>query len=390
MEVYVLDDKLRRIEVIDLFESCIWTDRFALSGEVELVVEWTQNHRRILTEGTLLACNESDRIMRIEDVERTQDDQDRKMIKVKGVSAEEFYLDHRIAIKSNIALGENPGWVFIGAPAWIARQIFDIICVKAILNDADKLPFYVAGNTYPTDTIAEPTVSVSYEVKPGTVYTALKDICASYDLGFRIVRNQDWSQLRFNVYTGNDRTTRQTGVPAVVFSSNMDNLSGIREFESSADYKNCALVMHKDAPLVTVYSENVDYSVAGFERRSILVDGNSLGTDLAPSNLLVALRDLGKAELAKLGRLAAFDGEVSQFGTYKAGRDYFLGDLVEIQSETGSNSIMRVTEIIYSSDSQGDRSYPTLSVNKYITPGSWLSWDYAQTWSDAIPVWQDA
>lgn len=390
MEVYVLDEWLRRIEVIDLFESCVWTDRFALSGDVELVVEGSQNFRRILTEGVILACNESDRIMQIVTVERTQDDQDRKMIKVKGVSAESFYLDNRVAIKTISPTEDITTWPFLGLPAEIAREIFNSICVRGRVSSRDILPFYVEGNTYPKDTIAEPLIAVNYEVKPGTVYSALVDICASYDLGFRIVRNQDWSELRFNVYSGNDRTTRQSGVPAVVFSSSMDNLSGINEFESSAEYKNCAVVTHNTKGVIVVYSENVDPSVAGFDRRAILVDGNGVDSKLTGTDLTKALQDLGKQELAKLGRLAAFDGEVSQFGAYKAGLDYFLGDLVEIQSETGANSIMRVTEQIYASDAQGDRSYPTLSVNKYITPGSWASWDYAQTWTDAIPEWRDA
>lgn len=390
MEVYVLDDQLRRIEVIDLFESCVWTDRFALSGDIELVVENNQHYRRVLKEGLLLACNESDRVMEIVTVERTQDDQDRKRIKIKGNSAEKFYLENRIVLKSIAAMGDTPGWSYFGPPAWIARQLFDSICVQGSVSAKDKLPFYVGGNTYPKDTIAEPPIEINYEVKPGTLYATLVDICASYDLGFRIVRNQDWSELRFNLYSGNDRTTRQTSVPSIVFSSNMDNLSGISEYESSADYKNCALVVHKNSSLVTVYSDNVDENVQGFERRCVYVDGNGVDSKLAGSALTKALTDLGKQELAKLGRLAAFDGVVNQFGSYKAGRDYFLGDLVEIQSETGANSIMRVTEIIYASDAQGDRSYPTLSINKYITPGSWLSWDYAQTWSDATAEWQNA
>ena len=390
MEVYVLDDMLRRIEVIDLFESCVWTDRFVLHGDVELVVASNQNFRRILREGTILACNESDRIMQIQTVERTQDDQDRKLIKVKGVSAEKFYLDNRVLIKSGFALGDDPASPWSGTPTTIARNMFRTICIDGFINQDDILPFYVAGNTYPADTIAEPPIVINYSAKIDSLYNSLVELCSAYDLGFRIVRNQDWSQLRFNVYTGNDRTTRQTGVPAIVFSSNMDNLSGINEFESSADYKNCALVGHKEHALVTVYSENVDPSVSGFERRTIYVDGNSVDSELTGTALTKALQDLGKQELAKLGRLAAFDGEVSQFGSYKAGIDYFLGDLVEIQSETGANSIMRVTEQIYASDAQGDRSYPTLSVNKYITPGSWLSWDYAQTWSDATAEWQNA
>lgn len=390
MEVYVLDDKLRRIELIDLFESCIWTDRFALSGDVELVVEGNQNNRRILKEGAILACSESDRIMQIVDVERTQDDQGRKMIKVKGVSAENFFLDNRIILKPSLPNEIASDLPLTGTPAWIAREMFKLICIDGGISELDKLPYYVSGNTYPKDTIAEPTVTISHVVEPQTLYSALVDICSAYDLGFRIVRNQDWSQLRFNVYTGNDRTTRQTGVPAVVFSSSLDNLSSISEYESSASYKNCAIVLHKETDTrVIVYSEGVNMFVEGFEKRTILVDGSSVKQDL-PGSFNSRLADLGRKELAKLGRLAAFDGEVNQYGSYKAGVDYFLGDLVEMQSETGSNTVMRVTEQIYASDAQGDRSYPTLSLNKYITPGSWISWDYTQTWSDATPVWADA
>jgi hypothetical protein len=43
---------------------------------------------------------------------------------------------------------------------------------------------------------------------------------------------------------------------------------------------------------------------------------------------------------------------------------------------------MRVTEQIFVSDSQGERSYPTLTVNTFITTGSWLSWMNNKVWLD--------
>jgi hypothetical protein len=43
------------------------------------------------------------------------------------------------------------------------------------------------------------------------------------------------------------------------------------------------------------------------------------------------------------------------------------------------------------SDQEGERSYPTLSLNLFITPGSWSSWDYGSQWQDeTIKHWDEA
>jgi hypothetical protein len=43
---------------------------------------------------------------------------------------------------------------------------------------------------------------------------------------------------------------------------------------------------------------------------------------------------------------------------------------------------MRITEQIFVSDREGERSYPTLMLNVFITTGSWLSWLNNKVWSD--------
>lgn len=63
MEVYVLDSLLRRSEVIDRFESLIWTERWASWGDFELAIRSTYGSRGLLRKGTQLAMNQSDRVM---------------------------------------------------------------------------------------------------------------------------------------------------------------------------------------------------------------------------------------------------------------------------------------------------------------------------------------
>lgn len=101
------------------------------------------------------------------------------------------------------------------------------------------------------------------------------------------------------------------------------------------------------------------------------------------------LTQKGKKELAKNRSLVAFDGEINQINQYVYDVDYSLGDLVEMQSGTGTTNNMRVTEQIFVSDENGSRSYPTLSVDLIITPGSWLAWDANEEWASATGTWSE-
>jgi hypothetical protein len=221
---------------------------------------------------------------------------------------------------------------------------------------------------------------ITYEVDPKTVYTAEKDLCDQYLLGFRLVRNFDTSQLYFGIYTGSDRTTHQSVLPAVLFSSELDNLQNTSELTSSAAYKNVAYVL---SPVGTeiVYAPEADSSVAGFSRQVLIVQADDI-TDPDPPTASAQMIRRGIDELAKYRKTSAFDGEISQNSQYKYGTDYNLGDLVTLRNASGVMNDMQVTEQIFVSDNQGDRSYPTLTVNQFVTPGSWLALPADKVWND--------
>ena len=80
-----------------------------------------------------------------------------------------------------------------------------------------------------------------------------------------------------------------------------------------------------------------------------------------------------------------------QNSTYKYGVDYGLGDLVELRDSSGNINVMRVTEQIFVSDKEGIRSYPTLTFDMLITPGTWLARPTNQQWADVTTeTWAQA
>lgn len=390
MEVYTLDGLYRREHVIDKYISLIWTERFKRVGDFELIVHSTKEHRDRLRVDTYLSINESIRLMKVETVEDATDGEGRATLKVKGRSLE-YIMANRLARGTLSDLVTEPKWILTGLPAAIARQMFHDICVTGILDAGDVLPNINEGSAFfPTDTIAEPTDSITYSVDPKDLYTALYELCDLYEMGFRLFKDPDTLNFWFDIYMGSDRTTKQTGLPAVVFSPDLDNLTNTTDLTTTALYKNCAYVISKVGHEL-VYPLDVDPSVDGFQRHVLFVKADDI-EDAVPADATAKMIQRGKEELSKYRRLQAFDGELNSNVAYKYGNHYYLGDLVEFQSGTGAASVMQVTEQIFVSDEQGDRSYPTLSINTFITPGSWLSWDFGQVWEDVDPDldWADA
>lgn len=390
MELYILDSLLRRVEVIDRFESLIWTDRFIPTGDFQLVIHATPKLRsQFIADETQVMVNESDSVGLVETVEDKVGDDGRAMLTISGRTLE-CILDDRVTRISMNGLDTAPSWGLVQTPGNLARHVFTQICALGVMDKRDIIPFLDSGTIYPPDTIAEPSDIIRIEVEPDTVYNVIKNLCVSYGLGFRLVRNPETARLHFIVYAGSDRTSAQRKSSPVIFSPSMDTLTNSTELISSRTYKNVAHVVAPEGS-VMVYADEADPAKSGFKRHVLLVKVDSVRQNAEDNKLTVdeILRRKGKEALASAKLIRAFDGEIPKFG-YKNGIDYRLGDIVEMRKSNDYGRYMRITEQIFSSDSEGDRSFPTLAHDTFITPGSWSSWNGEIEWIDAEGYWIDA
>jgi hypothetical protein len=413
MELYVLDELIRRTLVIDLFESLIWTERGNDEGDFELVVLASFDMRSVLTVETLVTVDDTDRVMEIQEVERTVDEYDRAILVVKGYSIESA-MRNRVAKRTTGSLTADAEWTLTGTPIWICKEMFRLICIVGQLNVQDKIPFIQSGSltvtpgswhalpeslvwndalgvwqdaygNYVGDDAGDPTQQITVVVKPKSLFDAIKEICDVYNLGFRIVRNGELSQLYFEVFQGVDRTTLQDSFPPVVFSKEMDNLASSTELDSYRNAKNVAYVAAVNG-FQTVYAPGTDTTMAGFKRRVLYVDASDI-TLPSGAALTNALNQRGYQELAKSRNVMAFDGDISQFGEYKYRRDFNLMDMVEVKNDEGRQTKMRVTEHIRVHDLQGERAYPTLVADQVVDTSVWHGQPESLEWEDAEGEW---
>lgn len=386
MEVLILDKLLRPIDVVDTFESMIFAERRKELGDFELVTLSTPANKKRFVPNTWITIDKSRRIMKVETVEETTDDDLRNILKIKGQEITKILLQ-RAALKA-ITGGVAPVWMIADQPADIMRYIFRQICVLGTVTPDDIIPFIQDGETqYPASTIPEPADTILWEQKPDSVFAAEKELADIFDLGFRLYRDlNNTSELYFDVYAGSDRTTAQSTNTPVVFSYDMENLQNTRELNDISQEFNVVQVVYiftdeteTEVALTVEVFDSEGIPPQGFDRKTKVLTITSIPEEVTdiPAFLIRA----GMDELMKSRPIGAFDGEVSKNSQYVYETHYFLGDVVELRSSTGATAYMVVEEYIFVQDMQGERSYPTFTTRKFIDPGTWASWKYDIEWT---------
>lgn len=396
MEVLILDSLLRPVDVVDTFESMVFAERRKDLGDFELITLSTPENKKRFIPNTWLTIDKSRRIMRVETIEETVNDEMKTILKITGKEITKV-LEMRAALKAIAGPGVAPVWVIEDQPADVMRYIFRQICVLGTVTADDIIPFIQDGLTqYPASTIPEPTDTILWEQKPASVFAAEKEIADIFDLGFRLYRDMNGlSKLYFDVYAGSDRTSAQSTNPPVIFSFDMDNLQGTRELSDISKEYNVIQVVY-------IYKDITDTEVAltvevfdvdgippeGFDRKTKVLTITSIPEEI--TDIPAFLYRAGLDELMKSRPIGAFDGEVSKISEYIYETHYYLGDVVELRSSTGATAYMTVEEYIFVEDLNGERSYPTFTVRKFIDPGTWASWRYDVDWVDmGTETWAD-
>lgn len=393
MDIYILDDQMRFIDVIDEYISMIWTERWDELGDFELVTLSTPSSRHRFLPEIQICIVESRHVMVIESVEETIDIENGAVLKIKGRDLL-CMTEKRLAVVKHPISGEIlPTWSHYGfSPKNLILHKVATVCFDSDVDPDDNIPYLqdpeLEVSLYPADTILEPMPEgIESAQKPMTLYAAIKEVMNAYDLGVRLYRSPTESKLYFNVSIGSDRTSVQTEVPAVIFSQDMANLIDTTEF---IDYSKHFNVVH----VIYVYTDELDeevtisvlveapeiaFSTGGFQRKVKLLLVTQIPEDVADVELY--LTQLGNEELIKSRPVDVYDGEVAKNATYVYERDYYLGDLIEVRGNNGGGAYMRVVEQIFKSDSAGYNAYPSLVTKTSITPGTWASWKYDIEWS---------
>lgn len=401
MEPFTLNRDLTKKDVIDNFSSIIWTERYYGDSQVELVVPATPDLIEKLPEGVLLGLPESDEIMILE----SPNIEDGKL-KTTGIGLLPW-MNNRFVRAS--AAHEDRYWYPDEAPP--GQLLWDILYYMCCAGS----PYLTTGSNVSMG-ISNPErlgisglglkgydssgPSVKWAVPYGPVYTAMRDIATTYQIGMKIAFSSEGFRnftrggiighigiagkynvafpLGFYSYKGLNRTSNQgqesnfPSNPIVRFSPQTDSLTNIKELRSIAALKTLAFAFAPGnpdglatglAPGESSLSTADNTSYTGFDLRAMMIFADDLTTDMLGANRTVLTEILNNRAVKGLAEnpyIRAVDGEIVPTNELKYGRDYNLGDLVEVQGNSGIIQISRITEYIRSQDESGEKSYPTM------------------------------
>lgn len=355
MDLLILNTKLESDSIIDAYKSLIWTDRYYECGDFEIYTPATISALSQVQKGYYLWSRDSEHTMIIEDIEIQSDAEFGNYIAITGRSLESI-LTRRIVWKTTNINGNLQNGI-------------EKLLTDAIVNPTDpdrKIDNFVfVASTDPAIT----SLTLEKQVGMGdNLYDTVVDICKSKSIGFKVVLTDD-NKFAFSLYCGSDRSYDQLANPYVVFSPNFENIINSNYLDSDKKFKTVTLVAGEgeDEARVTRSVAISSGGGSGLNRREMYTDVRYLRKDsgdtvLTDSEYNAQLDQKGLEDLAENTATTTFDGEADTTTMFVYGKDFFMGDVVQVANEYGAEAKSRVTEFISSQDANGKKAYPTFTI----------------------------
>ena len=372
----ILDTKYKQVAVIDKYESIIWTDRYNSAGDFEIFLPVETGLLKSCLKNYYVWNSISEHTMIIEEIEIDSSVEKGNKLAVRGRSLESI-LERRI-VWDKVIFQDTP------IQTAIQRLLNESIIHPSISDRKIDNFIYVPTED---ERITEITISGEYE---GTdLLEVITNICNENDVGFKIYFDENWN-FNFTLYTGYDRTYDQSLNPYVIFSPKFENLVSSEYFDSYQNLKTVTLVVgeqyssEEGSPYEGWEQADIPHKTVtvgggrGIHRRELYTQASDITSQTDEEDeegkpihmpdwqYFELLRQRGNEELATYRVTEKFQGELEAVNTFQYGKDFYIGDIVQIQNEYEIQGIVRVMEVIQSHDTSGYSLYPTFeSRNDY-------------------------
>lgn len=254
------------------------------------------------------------------------------------------------------------------------RQIIDwgFINVTETGRKIDNFKFEYSGDSRIN------TLQVNYEYEPGTeILTCIQDMCENEDIGFKMEVN-DNKEFVFRLYVGEDRSYNQETNPWIVFSPKFNNLISDKLENNGVDYKNFVFVVgeeyqkddkkmpaewiRKGDGSTGLYRREMYESASDINHETEKIDGTKV--TLTDTQYTAQLNQRADQRLKEYYVKSEVESEVDPNVNFEYGKDFFIGDVVQLENGYGFAETVRVTEFIVDHDLEGLKMYPTFTTIK--------------------------
>ena len=335
------DDTFDNIGEVNQYNSLIWPDKFNGYASFELSAPITDENSEYFKKGNILWCG-GDNAAVVEIVKSTIDDKGTKAFNVKGRTLE-------MLLTTRIIWG-----TYNASNKYTSSIMYEIVNQNCIspANPKRKIPYL--------ECVEDKQLGgkMSIQKTGGDVYDALTTIASNKDLGFNVLFRPKEKKFIFEVVAGTDRTTEQSDVEPVEFSTDLEDILSSSYYTNSQDKKNVAFVQGEGDGASRVSQVSGNDELEGLARKELYVDArdlqskstgeNGITISLTPDEYKAALVNRGDDKLSEHDTTETFEAQIRVFGDvqYEFGKDYQKGDKVTVRDKQLNVVVSaRITEV---------------------------------------------
>lgn len=341
---YFLDSELNILAAFDTYKSAIFTGRYFSAGDFELYIPATKKALDLARASAFVTrADDTSCCGIVEKIGIQTSRTDGNFLTVSGRDAAAL-LDRRIVWRQT---------TYNGRAERIVRSLIENAFITPEIEARAVENFELGPEIGLND-------SIRVQYTGDTIGSAVQAICKTTGTGYRVRLDLPRKKFVFELYKGTDRSFDQNAVPFVVFSSDFDNLLSSTYDEDASGAKNVAQVAGEGQG-----NERVKVavgSVSGINRNETFINASTKSDNQGEIDLVTyegLLTENGAQKLAELEAKKQIDGEIAPNYNYQLNRDYFLGDVIQIENEFGYRMAPRIVEVIESWSSEGYTCIPT-------------------------------
>lgn len=386
---YFLNQNFEVIHKLTQYESLMWVDKYDEPGNFEIYAPPTPEIKEAAQVNNYFRSDKSEHLMIIEKLETTVSPEDGERLIISGRSLESI-LDRRVLFlkcyfrdKNSEATPSSSTTVGADNLEDAIRQLLEYLFISPVHWDNETGTWVEATDRKVSNFVFQYTneeeissiVLKDCEFDKGeNALNIVNKIVKQAGLGYKITLNSS-NQFVFRLIKGANRCTDQTANPAVIFSTKFNNLKSSKFTDDFGEnFKNF------------VYTEGETYKsqkptivetgeATGLLRREVYVN-SSVQHETESSNVThsgitkekkklteeeyqAALAEDAEKYYKKYASKTTLESEIEPRLTFQYGRDFAIGDILEVQDGTGNTGKVRCIEFIISHSHSGYEEYPT-------------------------------
>lgn len=347
MDLQILNKDLQLVGVLDNYDSLIWANRFRTTGDFEIYCIASQQNIKLLQQDYYVTRTDDEMVGVIEAVNEVNDAEEGNYLTATGRDLKQI-LRRRIVWNQTTLKG----------------TVED--CLRQLINENIINPSIASRriNNFTLGVRHGFTETMEKQVTGDNLLQVVEEICTAYDYGYKIKLVDN--KFMFDVYKSTDRSYEQTTNKYIVFSPKFDNLINSDYASDNTEFCNIALVAGEGEGLARKTTDYYkDTEPTGLYRYEMYVDARDLSTnegEITDAVYIQQLKQRGNEGLSEVVKQILFESEVQINQLYQYKRDYYLGDIVQIETVRGLTAAVKIIEIIETQDASGYSLRPTFEV----------------------------